>query len=128
MFWQIHPLNTCISTTVCENANKFAMTWLPPHKPPALFKSHLKQTLLGADLCDAGSCERYDDGHHVNGELKLEELGDAVVDVAAPHDGFDNAGKVVVGQDDVGGLFGYVCASDTLWTNNSENGVLSTTG
>lgn len=104
------------------------MTRLPPHKPPVLFKSHVKQTPLGADLCDAGSCERYDDGHHVNGELKLEELGDAVVDVAAPHDCFDNAGEVVVGQYDVGGLFGYVRAGDTLWTDKSENGVLSTTG
>lgn len=106
----------------------FAVTRLPPHEPPVLFKSHVKQTPLGADLRDAGSCERHDDGHHVNGELKLEELGDAVVDVAAPHDCFDDAGKVVVGQDDVGGLFGYVRAGNTLWKNNGENGVLSTTG
>lgn len=70
----------------------------------------------GANLCDAGSGECYDDSHHVDSELELEELRDAVVDVASPHDGFDDAGKIVVGQDDVGRLLGYVCASNTLET------------
>lgn len=52
-------------------------------------------------LCDAGSCKRYDDGHDVDGQLELKELGDTVVHVPSPHDGFNDAGKVVVGQNDV---------------------------
>lgn len=75
--------------------------------------------MAGANLCDAGSCECYDDSHHVDSELKLEKLGDAVIDVASPHDGFNNAGKIVVSQDDVGCLFGYVCASNTLDTKST---------
>ena len=55
-----------------------------------------------------------DDGHDVDGQLELEELGDAVVDVAAPHHRFDDAREVVVGQDDVRRLFRYVCARDAL--------------
>lgn len=73
-----------------------------------------------AHLCDAGSSERHDDGHHVDGQLELKEFGDAVVHVAPPHDGFDDAGKVVVGQDNVGRLLGNIGAGDTLETERRE--------
>lgn len=66
------------------------------------------------DLRDARSSEGHDDGHHVNSELKLEELGDAVVDVPAPHHRLDDAAEVVVCQDDVGRLLGHVSAGDAL--------------
>jgi len=33
--------------------------------------------------------------------LKLKELGDAVVDIATPHDGFHYAAEVVISQNDV---------------------------
>ena len=63
-----------------------------------------------------GACpkEGDDDRHAVDGQLKLEELGDAVVDVATPHDSLDDARKVVIGQYNIGSLFGDVSASDTL--------------
>jgi len=67
-----------------------------------------------AYLCDAGAGERHDHGHHVDGQLELQELGDAVVDVPAPHDGLHDAVEVVVGQDDVGRLLGHVGAGDSL--------------
>lgn len=67
-----------------------------------------------AYLCDAGTGERHDHGHYVDGQLELQELGDAVVDVPPPHDGLDDAGEVVVRQDDVGRLLRHVCASDSL--------------
>lgn len=67
-----------------------------------------------AHLCDAGTGERHDHGHHVDGQLELQELGDAVVDVPSPHDGLDDAGEVVVRQDDVGRLLRHVGASDSL--------------
>ena len=69
---------------------------------------------IAAYLCDAGARERYNDSHHVDGELELEELGDAVVNVSSPHDGFHDAGEVVVGENDVGCLLGDVCPGDAL--------------
>lgn len=69
-------------------------------------------------LCNAGAGERYDDGHDVDGELKLQELGDAVVDVSAPHHSLYDAGEVVVGQDDVRGFLGHVSPGNTLKRGN----------
>lgn len=54
-----------------------------------------------ADLCDARASEGHDDGHNVNGELKLEKLGDAVIDVPAPHHCFDDAAEVIVCEDNI---------------------------
>lgn len=65
-------------------------------------------------LSNAGACEGHDHGHHIDRQLKLQELGDAVIDVTAPHDGLDNAGEVVIGQDDVRGLLGHVGPCDAL--------------
>ena len=60
--------------------------WPQPHS------SHLSSSHLG----DAGSSEGHDHGHHVDGELELQELGDAVVDVPSPHDCLHDAGEVVI--------------------------------
>ena len=49
----------------------------------------------------AGTNEGDKDSNNVDSELKLQELGYAVVDVATPHDSLDDAGEVVVRQDDV---------------------------
>jgi len=68
-------------------------------------------------VCDLdGACaeEGDDDGDHVDGELELEELGDAVVDVATPHDRLDDAREVVVRQNDVRRLLGHVRARYAL--------------
>lgn len=65
-------------------------------------------------LSDAGPGEGHDDGHYVDRELELQELGDAIVDVSPPHHRLDDAAEVVIGQDDVGRLFGHVCPRDTL--------------
>jgi hypothetical protein len=46
------------------------------------------------------------DCDHVDGELELEELPHGVVDVPAPLDGLDDGSKVIVEQDDIGGLSG----------------------
>ena len=54
------------------------------------------------------------DGDTVDGELELKELGDTIVDIAAPHDGLDNRREVVVSQNDVGRLLGHVRACNTL--------------
>ena len=51
-------------------------------------------------------------GGNVGRELELKELGDGVVDVAAPLDGVHYGAEVVVGDDDVGGLLGHVRALD----------------
>lgn len=85
--------------------------------------NHREGDSAGANLCDAGSCKCYDDSHHIDSELKLEELGDTVIDIASPHDSFDDAGKIVVGQDDVRCLFGYIRASNTLEAETMKNHV-----
>ena len=61
-----------------------------------------------------------DDGDHVDRQLKLEKLGDRVVDVSAPHDGLHDAAEVVVSQNDVGGLLSDVSAGDTLCHQKKE--------
>jgi len=50
----------------------------------------------------------------VDGESQLKELGDAIVDITTPHDGFDYRRDVVVSQNDVRSLLGYICTSNTL--------------
>ena len=64
-----------------------------------------------------GADEGDDDCHDVDSQLKLEKLGDAVVDVAAPHDSLHDAAKVVVSQDNVGSLLSHVCTGNALKSN-----------
>lgn len=80
-----------------------AALWLPPSRGRAWVY-----------LRDASAGERNDHGDHIDGQLELQELGDAVVDVPPPHDGFDDAGEVVVRQDDVGRLLRHVRSGDSL--------------
>ena len=68
-------------------------------------------------LDDAGADEGDGDGDGVDGQLELEELGDAVVDVATPHYRLDDAREVVVGEDDVGRLLRHVRPSHALSNN-----------
>jgi len=72
------------------------------------------QGVVFPDLRDARPGEGHDAGDHVDGELELEELGDAVVDVAAPHHGLHDAAEVVVRQDDVRRLLCHVRPGDAL--------------
>ena len=76
--------------------------------------STLTHTHTQSDLCDAGAGESDYDGHNVDSELELEELGDAVVDVPAPHHRLHDAAEVVVGQDDIWRFLGDICTSKTL--------------
>lgn len=79
--------------------------WLPPTDPRGCGReipgSSLGKAVRSAHLSNAGAREGHDHGHHVDRQLELQELGDAVVDVAAPHDRLDDAGEVVISQDDV---------------------------
>lgn len=56
---------------------------------------------LRTHLRDAGPREGHNHSHHVNCELELQELGDAVIDIAAPHHCLDDTAEIVVCQDDV---------------------------
>ena len=71
------------------------------------------------DLNEAGPHESDDDGDHVDGELELQELGDAVVDVTSPHHSLNDRRKVIVRQDDVRRLLRYVRTRDTLQCENN---------
>lgn len=73
-----------------------------------------------AYLSDAGAGERHDHGHHVDSQLELKELGDAVIDVPSPHDGLDDAGEVVVSQDDVRSLLCHICTGNSLTRSKGE--------
>ena len=46
------------------------------------------------------------DGGHIEGDLELQESSDVVVDVAAPKDGVDDRGDVIVDQDHLSCLLG----------------------
>ena len=67
-----------------------------------------------AYLNGTGSKEGRSDGDNVYSQLELQELGNAVVDISTPHDGLDNACKVVVCQDNVACLLCNVCARNAL--------------
>jgi hypothetical protein len=79
------------------------------------FKLILQFSYLERAVLD-GACsnEGYNHGDHIHSELELQEFGDAVVHVAAPHDRLHDAAEVVVGQDDVGSLFGHVSSGNSL--------------
>jgi hypothetical protein len=70
--------------------------------------------LKRAVLYRAGANEGHDDGYHVDRQLELQELGDRVVHVAAPHHGFYDRREIVVSEDDVRCFFRYVRTSDAL--------------
>lgn len=69
-----------------------------------------------SDLGDTGSSEGYDDSDHVDRQLELKKLGDAVVDVSAPHHGLNDAAEVVISQNDVRRLLCHICPCDALQT------------
>ena len=68
----------------------------------------------GTDLDRACAEESDENGDDVDGELELEELGDAVVDVPAPHHSLDDAREIVVRQYDVRRFLRHVRTSDAL--------------
>lgn len=82
-----------------------------------LFFDDPKTSYLG----DASSREGHNDSNHIYSELKLKELGDAVIDIPAPHHGLYDAAKVIVCQDDVGCLFSNVCACNALQNAASKS-------
>lgn len=65
-------------------------------------------------LCYTGSSEGHYDGHDIDSKLKLQEFWDAVIDISPPHHSFHYAGKVVICQDNIRGLFGHICSSNAL--------------
>lgn len=73
-----------------------------------------KKYLQGAVSEDACTHDCGGNSNHVDSQLELKEFCYAVVHVAAPQHCFDNAAKVVVGQDDVRSLFGHIGTSYSL--------------
>ena len=73
------------------------------------------------DLNDASADEGDGDGNSVDRQLELQELCDAVVDVATPHHRLDDTRKVVVRQYDIGRLFGHVGSCYALNYNANAN-------
>ncbi len=71
---------------------------------------YLEWRVLYCTCADKGD----NDSDNIHRQLELEELGDTVVHVASPHNSLHDAGEVVIGQDNIGGLFGHVSAGDTL--------------
>jgi len=74
-----------------------------------------------ADLDDASTDEGDSYSDCVDGQLELEKLGDAVVDVTSPHDRLDDAREIVVGQYDVRCFLGHVGPSHALGNNIKVN-------
>lgn len=65
-------------------------------------------------LCDAGPSEGNNHSHHIDSQLKLQKLRDAVIDITPPHHSFDDTGEVVIGKDDVRGLLCNICPCNSL--------------
>lgn len=107
-----HSICTAFRGESCRERREKRVT--PPKPAPFLGPFAPRAWPCSPYLRDAGARESHDDGHHVDGQLELQELGDAVVDVAAPHHRLDDAGEVVVRQDDVRSLLGHVSACDAL--------------
>jgi len=74
----------------------------------------LAECLVWTDLDEACTEKSHDDSDTVDGQLELEELGNAVVDVTTPHDGFHYRREVVIGQNNVRRLLGYIRPSNAL--------------
>lgn len=72
---------------------------------------HCTEGRLLRCCCDS-SDERDDDGRNVGVDLELKEFSHGVVHTTAPHDSVDNRRKVVIHQDDVGCLLGYLGPCD----------------
>lgn len=82
---------------------KYSCLFVPPASLPSV-----------SDLGDTGSSESYDDSHHVDSKLELKKLGDAVVDISAPHHGLYDAAEVVISQNDVRSLLRHICPRNAL--------------
>lgn len=102
---------------------------IAPPKPPS-FHSLLHEVLAllrpspaAPYLRDAGAREGHDDSHNVNGQLELQEFGDAVVDVASPHHRLDDAGEIIIRQDDVRSLLRHICPCNALEDQGESDGV-----
>ena len=54
------------------------------------------------------------DSDDVDSELELDEFGNRIVHVSAPHDGLHDTSKVVVCEDDIGSFLGDVGSGDAL--------------
>lgn len=65
-------------------------------------------------LGDACSSECHNNGNNIHCQLELQELGDAVVNISAPHDSLHNAAEVVISQDNVRGFLCHISASNAL--------------
>jgi len=77
--------------------------------------------IVDADLDGASSKKGDNDGDDVDGQLELEELGDAVVHVATPHHRFHDTRKVVVRQNDVRRLLRHVRPCYSLYIQHASS-------
>ena len=71
--------------------------------------NYLERTVLDR----TGTSKCHNNGHNIDRQLKLEELGDGIINISSPHDGLDDAGEVIVGENDVAGLLGNVSPGDS---------------
>jgi hypothetical protein len=76
--------------------------------------NHRKGEVNDKYLDDARAKESHDDGHNIDSQLELKELGNAVIDVASPHHGFYNRCEVVVCQNNIRSLLRYISTSNAL--------------
>jgi len=66
----------------------------------------------------AGANKSANNSNHVDGKLKLQELGDRIVHVTTPHHSLDNRVEVVVDQNNIRRLLGHRCALDAHRESN----------
>ena len=93
---------------VFHNSVQHVLSTPAKHSVQFLLSLTNERTVSATDL-DGTSSEKGDnDGDNVDGQLKLKEFCDAVIDVATPHHRLDDTRKVVVSQDNVRRLLRHV--------------------
>lgn len=65
-------------------------------------------------LCDASTSKGYNNSHNVDSKLELKKLGNAVIDISAPHNCFHNAAEIIISEDDIWSFLGHIRTGYTL--------------
>lgn len=76
---------------------------------------------LSTYLSNTGARESNNHCYYINSKLELKEFWDAIIDISAPHNCFNNACEVVVCENNIRCFFSYVSSSDTLLKKISVN-------
>ena len=62
-----------------------------------------------------------DDGDQVNSKLKLNEFRNTIINIPSPHNSFDNAGEVVICENDIRSFLCNICSLNSLYQEKCQS-------